>query len=84
MHLSSITLTEVIPNQKMVWHVDDNYFNFLKDKKEWTGTNIVFDNSPKGNQKKLRFTHEGLNPAVECYDVCNDAWTNYIQKACAI
>jgi hypothetical protein len=26
----------------------------------------------------LRFTHVGLVPANECYEVCADSWTTYI------
>src|SRR5690606_18703433 len=25
------------------------------------------------------FTHRGLVPAYECYKICHDAWTHYIQ-----
>jgi hypothetical protein len=27
----------------------------------------------------MQFTHEGLVPEHECYSVCQDAWTSYIQ-----
>ncbi len=30
------------------------------------------------NKTELRFTHVGLVPAYECYDVCSDAWGTYI------
>ncbi|MEO6548620.1 MAG: hypothetical protein ABIN94_11495 [Ferruginibacter sp.] len=30
---------------------------------------------------QIRFTHLGLVPEYECFEVCRDAWTNYIQKS---
>lgn len=80
-HYCKMKLTEVIPDQKVVWLVMDNYFNFTKDKSEWKGTKISFEISKKDNRTELRFTHEGLVPEYECYGVCKDAWSNYISNS---
>jgi uncharacterized protein YndB with AHSA1/START domain len=80
-HRASFKITEFVPNQKVVWHVVNNYFNFIKDKTEWTGTDVVFEIAPKGDQTEVRFTHVGLVPAYECYDVCSNAWGTYITKS---
>src|SRR5262249_30282132 len=56
--------------KKIVWHVLQNYFKFTKDSTEWTGTDVVFDIDEKGDKTEVRFTHIGLVPAYECYDVC--------------
>ena len=40
---------------------------------------VRFDISQQGNKTQLLFTHEGLVPAFECYDVCSPAWTHYVQ-----
>jgi hypothetical protein len=80
-HRAQIKLTEVIPNKKVVWLVMDNYFKFTKDKSEWTGTKISFDIAKKDNKTQIRFTHLGLVPEYECYDICTNAWTTYIQDS---
>ncbi|MNS60481.1 hypothetical protein D3C72_934840 [compost metagenome] len=80
-HRCQIKLTEVIPYEKVVWLVIDNYFNFTKDKSEWTGTTISFEISKKNNQTQIRFTHLGLVPEYECYTICRDAWSNYIHNS---
>jgi hypothetical protein len=80
-HYCKIKLVELIPDQKVVWLVLDNYFKFTEDKSEWKGTKIVFDISQKDNQTDIRFTHEGLIPQYECYEICREAWTNYIQDS---
>jgi len=80
-HRCKIKVIELVPNKKIVWSVLDNYFKFTKDKSEWKGTKIIFDIGKKDNKTEMRFTHEGLVPAYECYEICRDAWTGYIQKS---
>ncbi len=78
-HLCKLKLIELIPNRKLVYQVLENEFNFIKDKEEWVNTKLIFEITTKDNQTSVRFTHEGLVPEYECYPVCNDAWTSYIQ-----
>jgi len=80
-HSSTIKIVESIPDQKAVWHVLKNYFKFTEDKTEWNDTKIIFDISRKGEKTEIRFTHQGLVPTYECYKICHDAWTNYIQNS---
>ncbi len=80
-HRAKMKLTEVIPDQKVVWLVMDNYFNFIKDQSEWVDTKISFEISRQDNKTQMRFTHLGLVPAYECYDICFNAWTQYIQES---
>lgn len=80
-HIAKMRLIEVVPYEKVVWLVLDNHFNFIDDKTEWVGTQIIFDITPKDGKTELRFTHQGLVPAYECYKICYDAWTNYITRS---
>jgi hypothetical protein len=75
MHRSKQKITELIPNKKVVWHVLDSSLSFLKDKSEWTGTDIVFDVLAKDGKTEVRFTHVGLAPQIECYGSCSNAWS---------
>lgn len=77
-HRCTIKVAELVANQKIVWHVLHNDFNFIKDKTEWNDTDIVFEIEKRGDQTELRFTHVGLAPSHECYGVCSDAWGTYI------
>jgi len=80
-HRCKIKLTEVIPNKKMVWLIQENYFSFTQDDTEWTNTKAVFEISTENNKTKLVFTHQGLVPDYECYEICKSGWTNYIQNS---
>jgi len=80
-HRCRIRLTEAVRGEKVVWLVLDNYFNFTKDKSEWKDTQIVFDISEKDGRTQLRFTHVGLVPDYECFDLCANAWTDYLQNS---
>ena len=80
-HISKMKLIEIIPNKKVVWLVMNNHFNFTKDKSEWTGNEIIFEITEKDNKTQLQFTQLGLVPEYECYDICSDAWSNYIKNS---
>ena len=77
-HRCRMKLIEVIPDQRVVWHVLDNYFNFTADESEWKDTRIIFDVSRNGDKTDIRFTHQGLVADYECFDVCSSAWSTYI------
>jgi len=80
-HRCKMKIVELIPAQKVVWMVTDNYFNFVKDKSEWIGTKVIFNIVRKENKTEIRFTHLGLVPQYECYEICFEAWSNYIQNS---
>ena len=80
-HISKMKLIEVIPNEKVVWLVMDNHFNFTKDEREWKGNKIIFEIIEKDNKTQLLFTQLGLVPEYECYDICQNAWNNYIKNS---
>jgi hypothetical protein len=77
-HRSTQRITELVPGKKVVWHVLDAQINFVKNKREWKGTDIVFEITKKRRKTELRFTHVGLVPAIECYGKCAGAWGFYI------
>jgi uncharacterized protein YndB with AHSA1/START domain len=81
LHRSSQKITELVPGKKVVWHVSDAKINFVEDKDEWNGTDIVFEITQKGKKTELRFTHIGLVPRIECYGKCAGAWGLYINES---
>src|SRR5258706_13945988 len=77
-HRGTFKITELAPSKKVVWHVLSNYFSFVNDKTEWTGTDVVFEITEKDGKTELRFTHAGLVPQYECFEACSEGWGTYI------
>jgi Activator of Hsp90 ATPase homolog 1-like protein len=77
-HYCKMKLIEVIPDKKLVWLVLDNFFDFTEDKSEWKDTKTIFEVSKTGDKTEIRFTHQGLVPEYECFNVCSNAWGSYI------
>jgi uncharacterized protein YndB with AHSA1/START domain len=77
-HLATIRVEELVPGRRVVWRVLDNHLSFVQDQSEWIGTEIRFDIAPVGGATEVRFTHAGLVPAYECFDVCRDAWGFFV------
>ena len=77
-HYVKFRITELVPGRKISWLALDSWLAFPDDKEEWTGTTVTFDVTEVDGRTEVRFTHHGLAPEVECYDVCWVAWGGYI------
>ena len=77
-HRARIQVTELVPGKRVAWRVLDNWMSFIQDQREWKDTEIRFDLSERDGATEVRFTHVGLVPDYECFDVCNTAWGHYI------
>lgn len=81
LHRTTQKITELVPGKKVVWHVTASQINFVRDKSEWDGTDMVFEIAKKGDKTEVRFTHVGLVPTIECYDGCSGAWGFYVNES---
>src|SRR5882672_143326 len=54
-HYSKQRVTELVPGQKIVWHVVDSLLDGPEDPSEWTGTDIIFEISSTGDGTEIRF-----------------------------
>ena len=77
-HYSKIRVEELVPGERVVWRVVEGWLSFIEDTTEWDDTEIRFDISQDSGGTRVRFTHVGITPDVECYEVCNTAWGSYI------
>jgi len=80
-HYSKLKVTELVPDEKVVWQVLENHMNFVEDQAEWVGTKIIFEIARKGDQTEVRFSHLGLLQEYECYDVCSNAWGSLMHSS---
>ena len=79
-HRSKHEITELVRGKKVVWKTLDASINFVADKTEWNGTQVVFEIGKQGDKTELRFTHVGLVPQIECYGKCSNAWSFHIRS----
>jgi len=77
-HRCRIKVTELVPGEKVVWRVLDNYFDFTFDKSEWKDTEIHFEITARDGETEIRFTHVGLVPECECFEICSNSWDFYL------
>ena len=80
-HRCRIKVTELVPGERVTWHVLDNYFDFTRDKSELNDTEIHFEITARDGQTEVRFTHVGLVPEYECFDVCSSSWDFYLSTS---
>lgn len=80
-HRCKVRVAEMARPARVAWHVVENHFSFVDGTDGWTGTEIHFDVTPVGTRTELCFTHVGLVPAHECFDVCSGAWDFYLQTS---
>ncbi|HTI10371.1 MAG TPA: SRPBCC family protein [Puia sp.] len=78
---SLIKIVEWVPDKKIVWQVVDCHLHFLKNKKEWKDTRLLWEVLPDGDATQVRMTHIGLVPALECYANCKDGWNYYVKTS---
>ncbi|MDF3821055.1 SRPBCC domain-containing protein [Leptospira sp. 96542] len=79
-HRSTQKIIQLEPGKKIVWLVTDAELNFVQDKAEWKGTEIIFEIQKSDVGSEVKFTHKGLNTTQECYSDCSNAWGMLIGK----
>ena len=71
-------IVEAFAGKKIVWLVTDCNLPWLKDKKEWNGTQVEWEISTKNNLTLINMIHIGLVPKIECYISCVKGWDQYV------
>ncbi|MBS1525547.1 MAG: SRPBCC domain-containing protein [Bacteroidetes bacterium] len=74
-------IIEIIPGKKIVWQCTDCNLHFLKNKKEWKGTQIVWGFEGDDKRSQVTMTHAGLNPSLECFEDCTGGWNHYVKNS---
>jgi hypothetical protein len=78
---STIQITEMITDKKILWSILDSSLPLFKDEKVWSGTKMLWEISNVNNATEIRMTHIGLTPDKECYEDCNKGWSFYIEES---
>jgi uncharacterized protein YndB with AHSA1/START domain len=75
----TMRVEELIRNKKVVWFVTDTLIDIpeLSNKMEWLNTKIVWELLAEDTNTQIRITHFGLNPNIECYEICSAGWRQF-------
>lgn len=60
-------------------HVHDGLPESIRT--EWLGTKMRFEITPTEAGSRIVFTHEGLKPALDCFEVCEAGWDFFILES---
>ncbi len=63
------------PNDELIWKCIDGEPEFNK---EWIGHVLHWKIEIENDKAILRFQQVGLNPDLECYEVCSTTWDRYL------
>ena len=74
-------ISEVVPGKKITWLVTDCNLHWIKDKKEWSNTEVIYTLTEKDGKTTIDFVHKGLTPDSECYDSCKPGWTHHLKDS---
>lgn len=77
-HYCGFRVTDTVAGRRIAWLVTGSYLAFFADKQEWTGTSVRFDMDEIDHGTRITFTHEGLHPEDECYDLCSNSWSTFV------
>ncbi len=80
-HACAMRVAQLVADRRIVWRVTRSRMTFVSEQEEWVGTDITFEVLPEGDGSRVRFTHVGLSPADECYEVCSAAWGHSIRSS---
>ena len=77
-----MTVSEAFPNRSLVWKVDEANHDLedLSKKDEWKGTSIKWEMVEIEAGTKITLTHQGLVPALECYNICQAGWGYFLES----
>jgi uncharacterized protein YndB with AHSA1/START domain len=72
-YYKDIKITELIPNQRVVWDILDAH-------PEWLNTKVIFDISMGKDSAELRFNHSGWREYTDMFGQCSYHWGVYLQN----
>ena len=77
-------ISELDENTRIVWncidarHIHEGYDGI---EKEWVGTSVEWNIETKEDGTLLSFTHNGLVPELNCYEICYPAWERFVTQS---
>ncbi|MFL4470634.1 hypothetical protein ACERZ8_12360 [Tateyamaria armeniaca] len=51
----------------------------VEDRAEWIGTRLLWHIQPTDTGCAITLTHQGLTPALPCFDICQRGWQHFFE-----
>lgn len=80
----TMQVKELVLNEKVIWKCVEHFYpdESLIKNNEWEGTEIIFYlTNNLDNGTLLDFTHVGLTPELECFDICQKGWNYFLNES---
>lgn len=75
----TMRIEHLAPGREVRWLCTAAYMAAFPGRQEWVGTRMVFRLAPEGEcRTRLAFEHLGLEPALECYELCSGGWDYFL------
>ena len=74
-------ISAVIPDKKITWLVTDCNLHWIKDKKEWNNTEVIWTLTESDGKTQIDFVHKGITQESECYETCKPGWTHHLKDS---
>lgn len=82
-HWTECRIADMTLGQRIVWEVTDSHLEWLDNKTEWTGTEIIWVVQERDGSAKVTLTHKGLEPEAECFAACQKGWAYFVSESLA-
>ena len=75
-----MTVIEASPSRSLAWKVAEANHDVEGQTKrdEWKGTTIKWQIAGNDMGSKVTLAHQGLVPALECYEMCEAGWDYFL------
>ena len=78
-------VTQLIPGQLIeleciqAHHIHEGLPSSIQN--EWKGTSLNWEIHEQGPNTKITFTHNGLDPSMNCFEVCEQGWNFFFNQS---
>ena len=75
-----VRIDTLVPHAAVEWTCVGQHDENLPRPDEWVGTRVSFRlEEPAAGRTRCSFVHHGLQPALDCYGVCERGWDRFLR-----
>ncbi|MDF1697945.1 MAG: hypothetical protein P1U56_19010 [Saprospiraceae bacterium] len=77
-------IIEYVPFEKITWHcikATHIHGDLIDIEEEWLNSKMYWKILDRNGETEISFSHIGLTPALNCFDVCRKGWDFFISTS---